>query len=122
MVRTDQRSLKFLLDQREVNLEYQKWLSKLIGFDFEIEYKPGLENKAVNALSRIDVTATIMAMSVPCAMQLSEVRKAVEEDAEFGAIVTSIRKGKPAPPGYVLLPDNLLYNDRLVLPRASPLV
>lgn len=32
-------------------VKYQKWIMKLMGFQLQIQYKPGLENKAANALS-----------------------------------------------------------------------
>ena len=38
VVRTDQRSLRFLLEQRVVEAEYQKWLIKLMPYNFRILY------------------------------------------------------------------------------------
>ena len=47
----DQRCLKFLLDQRLMTAEHQRWIIKLMGYVFEVQYKLGLENKVVDALS-----------------------------------------------------------------------
>lgn len=45
IMRTNQQALKYLLEQRIVQLEYHKWISKLLGYDFEIQYKPSLKDK-----------------------------------------------------------------------------
>lgn len=52
IVRTDQLSLKYILEQRVIGSDYQKWVSKLMGFNFEIQYRPGERNRVADALSR----------------------------------------------------------------------
>jgi hypothetical protein len=44
VVRTDHRSLKYLWDQTITIEAQQKWLVKLMGYDFTIEYKQGHDN------------------------------------------------------------------------------
>ena len=52
VIRTDQQSLKHLLEQRISTPAQQKWLYKLLGFDYSIEYKPGRDNVVADTLSR----------------------------------------------------------------------
>lgn len=49
---TDQKSLKFLMDQCIMGEDQLKWTSKLMGLDFEIHYRPGKENGVADVLSR----------------------------------------------------------------------
>ena len=41
------------MEQRIVTSEQQKWVSKLLGYDYEITYKPERENFVADALSRV---------------------------------------------------------------------
>lgn len=53
VIRTDQKSLKHLFDQKITTPLQHSWLVKLMGYDFEIIYKKGCENVAADALSRL---------------------------------------------------------------------
>ncbi|KAF7815055.1 Retrotransposable element Tf2 [Senna tora] len=64
VIRTDQKALKYLLEQRIIDPDQQKWASKLMGYNFEIQYKPGVENKAADALSRREEKIELNAVSM----------------------------------------------------------
>ena len=53
IIKTNQQSLKFILEQRIVTPAQQKWFTKLLGYSFAMEYKKGKENKVANAFSRL---------------------------------------------------------------------
>src|SRR5690606_21437427 len=120
VVRTDQKSLCFLMEQREVNLEYQRWLTKILGFDFDIVYKPGLDNKAADALSRRTGVRELFAVSVTTALQLEEIASEVDKDQELIKIMEELRQREGTHPDYSVVQGRLLRKGKLVIPKASP--
>ena len=63
-VRTDQRSLKYLLEQRITTPAQTRWLPKILGYDYEIEYKHGPENQVIDSLSCV-VEFQFLSISMP---------------------------------------------------------
>lgn len=57
-IKTDHWALKFLAEQKISNLLQQKWISKLMGYNYTILYRKGKDNTVADALSRMhDSTA-----------------------------------------------------------------
>uniref|UniRef100_A0A7N2KR02 Uncharacterized protein n=1 Tax=Quercus lobata TaxID=97700 RepID=A0A7N2KR02_QUELO len=52
VIKTDHQSLKYLLEQRIGTPMQQRWITKLLGYSFLIDYKKGKENVVADALSR----------------------------------------------------------------------
>ena len=84
LFRTDHYSLKYLLDQRLSTVPQHQWVSKLFGFDFAVEYRPGRLNTVADALSCRDVdtapdfgaTAAAVSISGPSFSYIDDVRHA----------------------------------------------
>ena len=49
---TDNKGLKYLLDQPNLNARQARWLAFLSEYDFEIQHIKGIESKVADALSR----------------------------------------------------------------------
>lgn len=83
VVRTDQHSLKFLLEQKAGTPFQQKWITKLLGYDFVVEYKRGVTNKVADALSRREASGeelTLSLLSIPTSSWISDLKHQYTED------------------------------------------
>ena len=128
VVRTDQKSLKFLLEQREVNLEYQKWMHKLLGYEFDIVYKPGVENKAADGLSRIQhvqqdsTLCTLLALTVTKPLMIHDLLKEIDKCGRIKELIEKIKNRVEVKKGYAVVQNHLLYKGRLVIPTDSKFI
>ncbi|GJS50287.1 putative mitochondrial protein [Tanacetum coccineum] len=109
--------LKYLLEQRLISEEYQKWLTKLLGYDFVVQYKAVNENKAADALSRRGDTPTCWVISVSRFVNWEDMLEDFVHDSELNLIKEGIISGKADE--YTIKGDKLFYKNRLVLPRTS---
>lgn len=128
VVHTDQKSLKFLLEQREVSLEYQRWLSGLLGFQFDIIYKPGIDNKAADGLSRqmqtVEAGGRILCLSLsfPVVLQLQDFYAEIEQDADIQTLKRQITSSETVKKGLIVVDGRVWYKKSLLIPQTSTFI
>ena len=91
-MKTGQRSLKFLLEQRVTQPQYQKWITKLLGYSFEGLYKLGLENKAADALSKMPSTIHLSSLMAPTLIDLQVIKEEMEKGEHLKEVMTEVEK------------------------------
>ncbi|XP_035549739.1 uncharacterized protein LOC118349426 [Juglans regia] len=123
VVRTDHHSLKYLLEQKVGIAAQQKWLAKLLGYEFTIEYKKGVDNKVADALSRKNECEDLMslnAISIPNPTWLEEIRKAYDKDPVIKQLLNEFQQGQS--PSNLTLKQGILFRKwRIYIPNCSEL-
>ncbi|KAJ9548687.1 hypothetical protein OSB04_021230, partial [Centaurea solstitialis] len=94
IVFSDQKSLRHLLEQRITTTDQQNWIAKLLGYQFSICYKPGKENGAADALSRV-------------------------MDGAASKIVLDLTNNPLSHPGFAVSNGKLYHKGKLVIPASS---
>jgi len=92
-VKVDHDSLKYFLEQRLSSEEQQKWVTKMLGYVFEIIYKKGKQNVVADALSRKDedVEALLYAISIIQPDWINEAREEWKNDEEVWAFIRKLK-------------------------------
>ena len=122
-VKMDHDSLKYFLEQRLSSEKQQKWVTKMLGYDFEIIYKKGKQNVVADALSRNDenVEALLCAISIIQPNWINEAREEWKNDEEVWALIRKLQQDSSASNTLSWKNDSLWYKDRLYLYKNSQL-
>lgn len=87
-----------------------------MGFDFEIQYKPGQQKRMVDALSR---RMSYAALSTVEFDELEEWETEIQNDKKLQEIIQDLLKDNHYHPGYSFRDRKLFFKGRLVLPKGS---
>lgn len=114
IILTDQKSLTHLDDQRLTTAWQHKALTKLMGLNYKIVYKKGVDNKVADALSRLTPADTydISAMSTVKPLWLQDIQSSYHSDPHSKKLLTELSVSSPQ--GQYTLKDGLIrYKDRI---------
>ena len=129
-IRTDQHSLKYILEQRISTPTQQKWITKLLGYSFVVEYKKGRENKVADALSRVQssvdnssLAASLYSISFPCPLWLDSLKDSYKSDEGYQDLLSKlVDSNHPPLAGYSLQNGLILYKYKIYLSPTSSLI
>ena len=127
VIKTDQQSLKYILEQRITTPAQQKWLAKLLGYLFVMEYKKGCENRVANALSKkVDVdfggdidqvpsSTSLCLISFPYPSWIEELKASYDSSIKAQQILKELQSNAGCPKFFSLHNGLILYKGRVFL-------
>jgi hypothetical protein len=112
VVKSDHNSLKYLLEQKDLNERQQKWVSRIQAYDFDIEFVKGKNNVVADALSRRPSIFAMTGVSVDWKDHL------VMEYAK-DQFACQLLDGQVQDDNFKVINDLIYYKDRIFLVPGS---
>lgn len=121
IIQTDHKSLKELLTQVIQTPEQQHYLSKLLGYHYDIQYRPGSTNIVADALSRSlePAIAECMLLSVPQFLFLDELKQEMAADSVFQDLRNRYLNDPASMPDFKLIDELLLRRGKIWISPSS---
>lgn len=92
LIKTDHKSLKYMLEQRITMTKQQKYMARLFGYDFDITYKQGKNNVVADALSRLPTAElAVLTISTPVQILIPKLEASWLGDDELKVIIQDLQ-------------------------------
>ena len=98
------------------------WLAKLLGFDYEIEFKKGKDNVVADALSRVSCRAlSTLTVSTISTTLLEEIKQSWKTDKGMQTLIQELSLHPASHPHYSWVNQLLCRKGKLVVGQNVPL-
>jgi len=123
VIKTDHSSLKYILEQKLSTVFQQKWLVKLMEFDFSIEYRQGKENMVAYALSRVEpVECQALITRQIQFVLLERIKLTWSTDPHLQKLISYLQHSAASHKHYSWLNDELKRKGKLVMGQDPTLI
>lgn len=114
---TDHQSLKELLTQAIQTPEQHVYLARLLGYDYVIHYRSGLNNQVADALSRLpeQFATKLMILSVPSLTFIEDLRRQLTNHSGYQQKLQDIRESPSTHPEFSVTRDLIIHKGRIWL-------
>lgn len=123
LIRTDQKSLVHLEEQRLTTVWQQKAFTKLLGLQYRIAYRKGVDNRVADALSRRQHgnQVSLSAISICQPAWLDDIKSSYATNPSAQRWITKLQSGPDSKGRFSLAHDILYFKGRIWLGGAIQL-
>ena len=125
VILTDHQSLRDLMTQAVQTPERHRYLIRLLGFEYTIQYCPERENRVADALSRVareEDKASLYLLSVPQFPFIADLKQELATNPKFLTLQEKIHKDPAIASEYKIENGLILHEQRIWLPMRSSVI